>query len=218
MIKKLLSHIGPFMIARYDSALSGPLDVRLEKGHLALNSAHANYSFSRIHAIMRIAIRSSTIASKHDGQILNLGMAAGTSVQVIREDLKLDYHIVSVEKDPVIIEIAKTHFNIQRFENHQIIEADARDYLKASTQLFDLIIVDVFIDTQVPAHIKSEGFIGLVINHLKPDGQAVFNHMKVKGEHSYAELLGAHPGQVQKVKLKEPYNEVLIYTQPSHKS
>jgi spermidine synthase len=57
-----------------------------------------------------------------------------------------------------MIEVAKNEFQIERFKNIHIIEADALLYIKNSTKQFDLIIIDIFINNVTPEIFTQDDF------------------------------------------------------------
>jgi len=212
LIGRLLSYFAPLPVAEYDSLVSGKVDVRWENGRLAMNGPHVNYSFNRLHKVMRKALLATSIKKRKDAQILNLGMGAGSAVEILREDLAINHPIVSVELDPVVIQIAKEHFDIARHADHEIVEGDAASFMAKTREKFDLIIVDVFVDDVVPEKFRQQEFIVLIHDALTPHGQAVFNHLKRAKDGGYTQLLHELGGSCRVIETDASENEVLLYS------
>ena len=84
-------------------------------------------------------------------------------------------HITAVEWDKKIIEIAATEFGIKANQQLEIIHRNAVDFVQESTTKFDLIVVDIFIDNQIPAAIKSSAFQSQLPKISNPKGYLIFN-------------------------------------------
>jgi spermidine synthase len=82
---------------------------------------------------------------------------------------------MAVEIDPVIIEIPAAEFDVRPDERTTIMCADAADYAARSTEKFDLIIIDLFIDNQVPEKFLSVGFWTTIKDLLRGPGAIIFN-------------------------------------------
>lgn len=59
--------------------------------------------------------------------------------------------------------------------NVQWIQSDALQYIANSNMQYDLIAVDVFIDTLLPADYKNESFFNQCYSHLSANGICIFN-------------------------------------------
>jgi spermidine synthase len=180
------------------------MDIRWEHGRLALNSANANYSFNQLHKVLQKALLEVNLQGLPEGDVLNLGMGAGSSVSILRDELASENKIISVEYDPQIIQVAEQYFNIDRFDDHVIHEGDAMQYLSKNTDNYSLIIVDLFKDRSVDDRFKSAAFFQLLHERLKDGGVMCFNYV------------GAEPHPLSKyvpsadlVEYKD--NQVLIY-------
>ena len=73
-------------------------------------------------------------------------MGAGSVVKFIAEQnpsAKID----AVEIDESVIAIAEQVFEINKFPNINVIHADAEKFLQQNNALYDLILIDLFIDS-----------------------------------------------------------------------
>lgn len=90
--------------------------------------------------------------------VLILGF--GTDVwSLLSEDTMPKYSIVGVEIDSKVIELARNYFGIDEFRNTQVVHGDAVDYLARCRKAFDIIIVDIFIDRDVPSAVESRNLL-----------------------------------------------------------
>lgn len=105
---------------------------------------------------------------------LVLGTALGGVVaSVVAMDPEA--RVTAVEIDPAMDGIARRFVPTLNHPHVNLVTADARVFLKETSQTFDYIIVDVFAGQQIPAHCASQEFFALVRARLTADGVAVLN-------------------------------------------
>lgn len=114
--------------------------------------------------------------------ILILGLGGGTAQHLISRQWP-NAHIVSIDIDPVMYDIAKEYFDIDSIQNHRVIIDDACGVI-IDPQEFDLmpnsfqvLFVDIYIGSQYPDLGKSGNFVNAVKNMLVPDGLVIFNRI-----------------------------------------
>lgn len=176
-MKQLFSYLYPFRLKNYTSSINGTLEINLVDGKKMLDTSVSNFSYGSLQKILHTGLKKMNF-DKNTKQILLLGLGGGCVIETIREKFKSDAPIIAIEIDPKIITIAKNDFNITRFKNVQIIQADAADYIKTSTKKFDLIIVDIFIGNEVPKLFTEDDFLHGAANLLNNQGKIMFNVMR----------------------------------------
>lgn len=67
--------------------------------------------------------------------------------------------ITGVELDGRVIDFAKKYFEIEKYANLKIVQADAFEYVQHCNEKYDLIVIDLFVGDTVPAAFSSEAFI-----------------------------------------------------------
>jgi len=102
-------------------------------------------------------------------------LGGGSVLKTIRNEFHFSGNITAVDIDPVIIQIADEEFGITSNENTNIICSDAYDYVSNSSNKFDLIIIDLFTDNEVPEKFLSLEFWREIINKIEVDGYIIFN-------------------------------------------
>ena len=205
-------------VATYQSAISGKLQVWAYRGKKILYSENATQSFDTLHKLFQKVFPEAGIKKKMTNppkRILLMGLGGGSVISIIREELKIDAPIDAVELDPIVIGIAKEHFNIGRFANLHIINDDAYAFVHSAKQQYDLIAIDIFTDNIVPVKFFEEGFNLALLKLLQPGGKLVFNIMveskdyQKKAQH-LSTLLAEQPGITVRVISPILYNNVLI--------
>lgn len=161
------------MIQRIRSKYSGILEINYVDGKKVLDSKNTSYSYGNLQKVWEKTL--DKISLKQVERILILGMGGGSSIELLRGKFRYQGKIVAIELDPVIIEIAKSEFNIQATKDLKIECIDAAEYVKKRTRKFDLILVDVFIDDKIPGKLLSREFWKSLSGKTTTGGRILFN-------------------------------------------
>jgi spermidine synthase len=187
--KKLFSYVIPIKEAEFRSKISGTLELTWEKGKLVLNSSNANLSFNHLHKVLRGAMEQAGLRKRSVFRVLNLGLGAGSSVHILRSEMKKNPFIRSIEIDPVIIQIADRFFDVNEDPKHDIILADAIEYLNQEKESYDLYIVDLFIDDIVHGEVMFVSFLRGLMHHAMPNATILINSMQNERSEGYKKRL-----------------------------
>ena len=201
----LLSYIYP-ITKTIESKYSGTLEITWHNGKKHLNSKNANYSYGSLQGILKFGIEKINL-QKVDS-ILVLGLGGGSVIETLRKEFNYQKKVTAIEIDPVIIDIANTEFGITENENLKIFCADATDFLETNTMLFDLIIIDLFIDLTVPREFQNIDFWAHIIKSKSSKGDVVFN-ASVVNENSishFDEVISFLKSKVYNVSVYEKVN------------
>lgn len=149
--------------------------VELRNDRFQLNYGKANYSFGALHEVFQKAFKKTKLADKNPQELLLLGFGAGSIAWIVRRELRLNGRITGVEKDSEVIDFAKKYFQLEKLSNCEVIEADAYEFMKLEASTYDLIVVDLFEEVDVPQQFCGPEFIRLLAQHLRPKGLIYFN-------------------------------------------
>lgn len=177
VIRKLWSWILPVHMQRVEGKITPILEVSLENGKKVLNAGEVNYSFGALHDVFRVALQKAKIIEHPPTDVLILGLGAGSIVSILVEEFEQDPNMIGVEADAMVIHLAKKEFNIDRFVHLEIENTTAEKFISENKKQFDLIAVDVFVESQVPESCKTDDFLKGLFHSLKPGGRVVFNVM-----------------------------------------
>ncbi|MDP1760065.1 MAG: methyltransferase domain-containing protein [Candidatus Woesebacteria bacterium] len=103
--------------------------------------------------------------------VLILGLATGTLAKIINKKFK-NAKITGIEIDPVMIEIGKKYFDLDKIQNLEILNIDAEKY--NPKEIFDLVLVDLYLGDQPPSFLYSLKYLKklkamgklVIVNHL----------------------------------------------------
>lgn len=178
MLKKLFSYFFPITIFKQESALSKTLEVTWSNGNLILDSENTNYSFGNLQRVLRNGLKIIGFKKIQSMQnILVLGVAGGSVIRTLVDEINFKGQITGVEIDNDIIEIAKNYFHLDSIPNLEIILDDASKFVLKTNKKFDLIIIDVFQDTKMPDFLFEFLFVSQICYLLNPKGHILFNTM-----------------------------------------
>jgi len=178
MIKRLLSYFYPVKIFSQKSALSQTLEITWSNGDLVMDSLNTNYSYGSLQRILKLGLKNIGFAKiKQMQHILVLGVAGGSVIKTLVDEIEFKGKITAVEIDSEIITIANRFFKLNEIPQLEIVIDDAFEFVLKTTEKYDLIIVDIFQDTKMPNFLFESFFIDRICLLLKNKGNILFNTM-----------------------------------------
>ncbi|KRD57642.1 spermidine synthase [Flavobacterium sp. Root935] len=185
MIRKFFSYLIPIKIYKKKSARSKIIEVTWANGELVLDSENTNYSYGSLQRILRYGLRNigyDTIL-KMD-HILLLGVAGGSVVKTLVDEIEYKDRITGVEIDPDMIQVANEYFNLNQIKQLELVIDDAFEFVLKTKDKYDLIIIDIFEDTHMPNFLFEKFFVDRICTLLKDDGYVLFNTMILDEAHN----------------------------------
>ena len=178
MIKRLLSYLLPINIHQKKSEFGKNLEVTWNNGFLVLDSENTNYSFGSLQRVLKKGLKyiGYDRINKFES-ILILGVAAGSVIETLKNDLKFKGKITGVEIDTTVIEIANKYFGLDQFDNVEIVIDDAFEFVLKTKEKYDLIVIDIFQDTTMPNFLFEDFYINRINFLLNINGFILFNTM-----------------------------------------
>jgi spermidine synthase len=185
MIQKIFSYLIPIKIFKKKSTRSKMIEVTWANGELVLDSENTNYSYGSLQRILRYGLRNigyETILKMN--HILLLGVAGGSVIKTLVDEIEYKGKITGVEIDPDIIQIANEYFNLDQIKQLEIIIDDAFEFVLKTKNKYDLIIIDVFEDIKMPNFLFESFFTDRVFSLLQNEGTVLFNTMILDEAHN----------------------------------
>lgn len=185
MIQKIFSYLIPIKIFKKKSARSKIIEVTWANGELVLDSENTNYSYGSLQRILRYGLRNigykNILEMDH---ILLLGVAGGSVIKTLVDEIEYKGKITGVEIDSDIIQIANQYFNLDQIKQLEIIIDDAFEFVLKTKERYNLIIIDVFEDIKMPNFLFEKFFSERVCSLLKNQGFVLFNTMILDEAHN----------------------------------
>ena len=144
--------------------------------------------------------------------ILILGVAGGSVVQTLVNDFSFSKKITGVEIDNEIIDVANLYFNLDKIPNFKCVIADAEQFVQSEANHYDLLVIDIFKDTDMPEFLFDESFITNCKKLLNKNGYILFNTMNLNKNviENYLSHFEPHNFAQKVLKNVERYNDVII--------
>ncbi|CAD0008821.1 MULTISPECIES: spermidine synthase [Flavobacterium] len=178
MIQKIFSYLIPIKVFKKKSSRSKTIEVTWNNGELVLDSENTNYSYGSLQRILRYGLRNigfKTIQKMN--HILVLGVAGGSVIKTLVDEIEFKGKITGVEIDSDMIQIANEYFNLSEIKQLEIIIDDAFEFVLKTKNQYDLIIIDIFEDTNMPNFLFERFFSERICSILKDQGFVLFNTM-----------------------------------------
>jgi spermidine synthase len=142
-----------------------------------------------------------------------LGNAAGTTARAYGRFFPRT-RIDAVDIDGELTEIGRRFFDLRgpRLHTHA---ADARTFLRASEQRYDVIVVDAYRQPYIPFHLATREFFELARDRLAPGGIVLVNVGHPQRSDRLEQVMSATMGAVFETVLRDPSeatNTVLLAT------
>jgi len=216
MFKKLFSYILPIIIHKKKSSISKSLEVTWANGELVLDSKNTNYSYGSLQRILRKGLKNIGFERvKSMKNILVLGVAGGSVIKTLVNEVKFKGNIIGVEIDPEVIQVANDYFKLNEIPNLKIVIDDAFDFVLKSNDKHDLIIIDIFQDTTMPNFLFEKFFMNRIGFLLNPKGVVLFNTMILNEKDNqrnkkYVAEMGSLQFKTKIIPRVEQHNELIV--------
>ena len=215
-LKRILSFFVPVKVYQIESEINTSLEVTWNNGQLVLDSKNTNYSYGSLQRVMRIGLAhiGSNVVKKSKSALI-LGVAGGSVIQTLRDEFDFKGKITGVELDKKIIEIANNYFGLNKFNDVEIINDDAQNFISKTKAKYDLIVIDVFQDNIMPDFLFEENFINNLKKILDKNGNILFNTIvnfstDLKRNEDYTTLATEYFQNCKVLSKVEGNNELLL--------
>jgi spermidine synthase len=118
-----------------------------------------------------------------------LGSAGGTTARAYGE-LFPQARVDCVEIDPEVSAVGREYFGLGDNPGAVVTTADARPFLRASKQQYDLILIDAYRQPYVPFYLATREFFALARERLAPGGIVALNVTTLPGDTRLADGVG----------------------------
>ena len=180
--KKWLSYLVEQHVESVEGTLNPSLHVSLVNGRYQLSTDTAVYSFDDLYDNFTTAFEQTDLKSFQPKSVLILGLGLGSVPYILETKYKIQPTYTAVELDEAVIYLAEKYRLAGLKAPVQCIAADAEVFVSINTELFDLIVIDIFIDDLIPEPFLSEEFMTQIKGMLNTNGLVMFNHMAMDKE------------------------------------
>lgn len=173
--KIVLSHVIDLHIESTASDYNEALHVKLVKGRFQLCTPDAIYSWADKYDNYAESFATMHLDKLKKGQILILGFGLGSIPFMLEKSFNKHYEYVGVDIDLEVLRLAGKYVLDELSSPITLIQADAFQYLQNSTEKFDLIASDLFINDTIPDVFLSETYFLTIKKRLTKQGILMLN-------------------------------------------
>lgn len=181
--KKLLSYIFPLSLRRWHGLYSRNLQLVLYRNELQLSTPTAIYSQGYHYKPLAAAFAHIKEFLSRANNILFLGCGLGSGLQILgRLKHFPSCTLVDIEKD--FLELTEETAPAPFKGKLNCVCEDAAQYMTFPAQQFDMAVVDIFLDTDLPSFVYSPQFTDQCHHALAKNGVLVLNYIGTDPEHA----------------------------------
>ena len=177
--KKWLSHLTPLTIEETASEHNPELTVALSRGRLQLLSGDAIYSWDDLYQNFLIAFDHLKIDEEPFEDVLVLGLGLGSIPYMLETVFHRNYYYTAVEWDETISELAAKYTLSRLKSSIDVITGDAEIFVQVTEEQYDMVIIDIFEDANMPNFLFQDFFINRINSLLNLNGFILFNTMVI---------------------------------------
>lgn len=175
--KVLASYFIEIPIEHLQSEINDDLHLTLNNGRYQLSTNEAIYSYADLYDNFTKSFKKISFKKNNLQDALILGFGLGSIPFMLEKKFHQPLHYVGVEMDEVVIYLAHKYVLPDLDSSIELIQADAKLFVAQTEQSFDLICVDLFIDSKVPREFETEAFLTQLKHLLLPGGLLLFNKL-----------------------------------------
>lgn len=175
--RRWLSYLWDIPIESSEGEYNPELNVSLRRGRYQLCTAHAVYSYDDRYLNFVRAFKKIRLEDIQNARVLVLGLGLGSIPMLLEHRFRKKFHYTVIEIDEVVIDLANRYALPFIQSPVEIICADAFVFVQQSTDQFDLICMDVFLDDEVPDDFERFTFLESLRDLLAPNGLLLYNRL-----------------------------------------
>ena len=186
------------------------IEVNFINGKVHIDGEQVNYSFGNLHYVFRQAIKLHKTEILQTKQVLILGFGAGSIAKILVNELLYNGKMIGIDAEARMIDLAKQYAGIDNWNNIELHETSALNYITKCSAEFDCILIDLFIEDVIPQECISEPFINGLKSLLKPNALILLNCLRNSTQLKELEiLLSKFPALTTKVHIINSDNLII---------
>ncbi len=158
------------------------LQISLSKGQILLNSNQANQSNAQLKHAFHEAFQRLEIYGQSFDNILMLGGGLGSVVSLLQERCRIESFTI-IENDSRIITWLQEYYDIKELK---IMSTSANELNLIES--YDFIIVDLFVDTNIPEFLNELSYWQMLKLQLTKKGRIIWNTLSKPSEQIQSEF------------------------------
>jgi spermidine synthase len=177
--KILLSYLTELHIESAPSEINPHLYVSLSKGRYQLSTANAVYSYGDLYDNYRKIFERMNLPNSQIEKVLILGFGLGSVPFMLEKKFEQKYHYTGIEIDENVVYLAEKYVISELNSPIEIYCADAFSFVMQTSEKFDLIAMDVFLDDIIPNNFHSQEFLIALKDLIEENGLLLYNRLSL---------------------------------------
>jgi spermidine synthase len=175
--KKWLSYIYDQHIETITSDYNEQLHIFVAKGRYQLLTPNAIYSYADKYDNFSDTFAAMKLDWPERSPVLVLGLGLASIPYMLEKTFGKKYEYTCVEIDPAVVRLASKYVLPDLKSDMQIIQADAQAFVYMTSEQYDIICVDIFVDDKIPEAFTDPDFLNDLDEILSPGGVIIYNHL-----------------------------------------
>ncbi|MFT5725305.1 MAG: spermidine synthase [Bacteroidia bacterium] len=174
-VKWVCSFVWPMRIVSSENEAEY-IELVLYQGKRLLNSRNANYSNGNLQLAFKRLFEEVDLSLKNRDNALVMGFGLG-GVSRLLNTSNSSIKQVGVEHNGTILHWYKTFE--KAIPNVDLVQIDASVFIDSNESTYQMIVVDLYTDLNVPTKFQSKEFLQKLSDHLTEDGVLIFNKVVI---------------------------------------
>jgi spermidine synthase len=180
--RRLWSYVTDVHVETTSSKYNENLHVVISKGRYQLLTPNAIYSFADKYDNYRKTFDQIKLPDSEQTHVLVLGLGLASIPYMLEQTFGRHYEYTCVEIDEAVVYLASKYVLPDLKSDMQMIQADAFPFVHMTSEKYDIICVDIFIDDTIPSVFLDDDFLSILDEILTEDGIILFNHLSMTGK------------------------------------
>lgn len=172
-----MSYLIDIQLDSTSTPLNPSLNLSLRKGRYYLTTPNAVYSYGDLYDNFQKAFHHIDFEKNKFDNLLMLGFGMGSVPFMLERVFHQKFDCTGVEADAKISEWARRYTLPDLSNSINLLHIDAFDFVVNSTEKFDLVVVDIFLDDLVPAQFSTALFLEKVKKLVSQNGFLLINRL-----------------------------------------
>ena len=179
---RLLSYFWEQQIESVASEINEELSVSLIKGRYQLYTTNAIYSFEDLYYNFVGAFQQMDLEKLPGSKVLILGFGLGSIPIILENKFDTFFEYTAVEIDEAVLYLANKYAVPKINSPIQFICADALQFVNTTEELYDMVLVDIFLDDVIPEKFGQKTFLESLSEIINPNGVILYNKLALTDE------------------------------------
>ena len=180
--KRILSYFAEIKLEAVEGQINPELVLSLHKGRYCLSTPNAIYSFADLYDNFSKSFQLMPLGKMSISDVLILGFGLGSIPYMLEKKFGKKYRYTGVEADEAVALWASRYVLDELTSPVEMHLMDAALFVEMCQVQYDMVVMDIFLDDEIPAEFQSVSYLKKLEALLKPEGILLYNCLSLKEE------------------------------------